>query len=87
MQMNSKLLKEIQENDIVRQWQITSARIRWLENMMRMEDSDEQKKSLMDKLRRERRERPRSRYMDAVPGDLARMGISRWRELAENREY
>jgi hypothetical protein len=52
-----------------------------------MQDTEIPKKMLYGKLyATRRRERPRMRWLDDVSMDLRKMGVSRWRERARNRE-
>jgi hypothetical protein len=52
-----------------------------------MQDTTIPKKMLYEKIYAKRRKgRPRMRWLDDVSMDLTKMGVSRWRERARNRE-
>jgi hypothetical protein len=82
---NDELETIIKGENIVRL--IKCQRIRWLGHIERMEDTAFPKKMLYGKLYATRRRgRPRMRWLDDVSMDVRKMGVSRWRDRARNRE-
>jgi hypothetical protein len=66
---------------------IKCQRIRWLGHIERMQDNTIPKNMLYGKLYATRRSgRPRIRRLDDVSMDMIKMGVSRWRDRARNRE-
>jgi hypothetical protein len=85
VQRNDELETIIKGENIVRF--IKCQRIRWLGHTERKQDTAIPKQMLYGKLYATRRRgRPRMRWLDDVSMDLRKMGVSRWRDRARNRE-
>jgi len=61
--------------------------LEWLGHVIRMNETRSVKKNFEGKLEGRRgRGRPRLRWINAVEGDLRKLGVKRWRTRALDRE-
>jgi hypothetical protein len=83
IRQNDELEDIIKRENIARF--IKCQRIRWLGHVERHARHRSSKKDAVWKATR-RRGRPKMRWLDDVSMDLRKMGVSRWRDRARNRE-
>lgn len=82
---NFELYRLFKDPDIVKT--VKLGRLRWVGHVMRMEESEPARKTLLGKpVGQRRRGRPRIRFMDNVDSDLKNIGIRAWRRRALNRD-
>ncbi|CAG9834596.1 unnamed protein product, partial [Diabrotica balteata] len=82
---NFELYRIYQEPDIVKHIKI--GRLRWVGHVMRMEQTDPARKTLLDRpIGQRRRGRPRTRFLDNIDQDMRNMEIRAWRRKAMDRD-
>jgi hypothetical protein len=81
---NDELEDIIKGKNIVRF--VKSQRMRWLGHIERMQGTAIPKKMYGKLYASRRRGRPKTRWLDNVSSDLRKMGISKWRDRARDRE-
>jgi hypothetical protein len=82
---DEELYRLYDETDLVTSVRIT--RLRWVGNIVRMQDNLQCKKITLDKTEGRRRVgRPNLRWMDGVTRDAERLGVRNWRIKARDRD-